>query len=313
LYAGVTSFADGGAIGSVYKSVNGGASWSESATGIAGQDVRALFMDPADATGETVYAGTGGTGANPGGVYRTTDGGATWNSLSIGLPANAALALAIPPRALGAPARIVAGTTAGIWEYTTAPDEDVDGSPSSVENSVLAGDGNDDGIPDAAQSGVASLSAIGSSGAAEGSAPEGTIVRATIDIVAGTCTQLNDSTSLQASLYPPDPIGAADSHAPWGLISFALPDCQNATVHATFHGASFDATWHWRNYGPRIPGDATTFGWYSFAGARRLDAQTWELVIDARRQGNYRGDTDNILFIGGPAKLPDLIFDHGLE
>lgn len=313
LYAGVTSFAAGAALGSVYKSTDGGANWFEASTGIAGQDVRALMFDPADPSGDTVLAGTGGNGANPGGVYRTTDGGATWNSLSIGLPANAALALAIPPRLLGDPLRIVAGTTAGIWEYTAAPDEDVDGAPSAVENGVLAGDGNGDSIPDATQPGVASLSGPGSSGANGQTAPNGSIVRSTIEIVGGGCTQLNDSTSLQAELYPPDPAGAAGSHAPWGLVSFSLPDCGQAIVRITFHGAGFDSSWHWRNYGPRIPGNATTFGWYSFAGARRIDADTWELNIDATRQGNYRDDSGNILFIGGPANLPDLLFGSGFE
>ena len=49
------------------------------------------------------------------------------------------------------------------------------------------------------------------------------------------------------------------------------------------------------------------------AGARRIDAQTWELAIDARRQGNYRNDPSNILFVGGPALLPDRIFDNGVD
>jgi hypothetical protein len=80
-----------------------------------------------------------------------------------------------------------------------------------------------------------------------------------------------------------------------------------------FHGANFDSSWTWRNYGPRTPGDQSSFGWYSYAGARRVDATTWELSIDALRQGNYRPDEHNILFFGGPGKLPDLIFDNGLE
>ncbi len=312
LYAGATSFEVTGPVGSVYKSTNGGANWFEASSGIAGQDVRALLIDTADPSGDTVYAGTGGGGADRGGVFRTTDGGATWNSISIGLPANAALALSLPPRDLGDPSRIVAGTTAGVWEYTSTPDEDVDGAPSAVENSVMSGDGNGDGIQDSIQPGVASLSAIGSSVADGVSAPAG-FVRSTIEIVDGTCTQLNDSNNQKADLYPPDPIGTASSHSPWGLLSFSMPNCSQATVRVTFHGANFGANWKWRNYGPRVPGDAATFGWYSFAGAHRIDAETWELTIDASRQGNYRDDANNILFIGGPGDLPDSIFDHGFE
>ena len=312
LYAGATSFEVTGPVGSVYKSTDGGANWFDASTGIAGQDVRALLIDTEDPSGDTVYAGTGGGAGDPGGVFLTTDGGATWNSISIGLPASAALALSLPPRELGDPTRIVAGTTAGVWEYTSTPDEDVDGAPSAVENIVMSGDGNGDGIQDSIQPGVASLSAIGSSVANGTSAPAG-FVRSTIEITEGTCTQLNDSNNQSADLYPPDPIGSASSHSPWGVLSFSLPNCSQATVQITFHGANFDTDWRWRNYGPRVPGDATTFGWYSFAGARRIDSETWELDIDASRQGNYRDDANNILFIGGPGNLPDSIFDHGFE
>ncbi|HOX70425.1 hypothetical protein [Dokdonella sp.] len=315
LYAGVINFYSSTVAGRVFKTIDGGANWFESSTGIAGQDVRALYLDPMDPTGETLYAGTGGDGANPGGVYVTTNGGANWNSLSIGLPADAVTALAMPARSVGSAPRILVGTNAGVWDYTGAPDPDSDGSPSPVENSVLAGDGNADGTPDASQATVASLSGPGSAIAATTQSPQGSIVQVTVAIVPenGGCTQLNDSTTLLADLYPPDPIGALGSHAPWGLVSFSLPGCSHARVRVTFHGANFTAASKWRNYGPRIPGDATSFGWYSFTGAQRINAQTWELSIDASRQGNYRNDGDNILFVGGPGELPDLIFDNGIE
>lgn len=314
LYAAVVNLYSTPINGRVYKTTNGGANWFETSTGIAGQDVRALLIDPNDPTGETIYAGTGGDGANRGGVYRSTNGGASWNSLSIGLPAYAATALAMPARTTGAAPRILAGTNSGVWDYTAAPDEDADGSPSAVESSVLGGDGNNDGIPDAQQRHVASLGAptnmarptdpvtmgVGSAGS-------------TIVLIPGACTQINDASSLASTLYPPDPAGDAGSHDPWGLASFSLPGCSTATVRVTFHGAAFDDSWAWRNYGPRTPGDVTSFGWYTFAGARRIDATTWELAIDASRQGNYRNDPNNVLFIGGPAFLPDRIFDNGMD
>lgn len=315
LYAGVINFYSPTTIGRVYKTIDGGANWFESSTGIAGQDVRALFIDPMDPTGDTVYAGTGGDGANPGGVFVTTNGGANWNSISLGLPADSATSLAMPARNLGAPARILVGTNAGIWDYTAAADPDADGSPSAVENGVLAGDGNSDGTLDANQTSVASISAPGSVASGQVQAPDGSIVQTTISIVpgSGACTQLNDSTVLQANLYPPDPAGDANSHVPWGLVSFSLPNCSLAKVLVKFHGGAFDENWTWRNYGPRTPGNPNSFGWYSFAGARRIDTQTWELSIDATRQGNYRNDPNDILFIGGPGNLPDVIFDHGFE
>ena len=271
---------------------------------------RALLIDPNDASGNTIYAGTGGDGANPGGVYRSTDGGLTWNSYSIGLPANASTALALPARAPGAPARILAGTNAGVWEFTEVGDEDADGSPTVTEDGVLAGDGNGDGTQDADQTNVASLSTPVVTGM---HSPLGGNVDATVEIAPGsTCTQLNDSYGLSANLYPQDPLGNGSSH-PLGLVHFALPACSASSVRVTFHGANFDSNWKWRNYGPRIPGNENTFGWYTFAGATRIDADTWELRLDALRQGNYRGDANNILFVGGPANLPDVIFDNGFE
>lgn len=299
--------------GSVYKTVDGGANWFEIGAGIAGQDVRALFIDPADPSGNTVYAGSGGDSANPGGVYRTTDGGVTWNSFSIGLPAYSATALAMPARATGAPPRLLAGTSAGVWDFTALPDEDADGVPTAIENDVRGGDGNGDGIPDAQQSNVASLSAPASNAAATNALNANIEVTAAIVGAPGGCTRLNDVTTLQASLYPPDPRGNATSHDPWGLVRFALPACPSATVRVTFHGAAFGPGWIWRNYGPRTPGNLDSFGWYSFGGARRVDAQTWELTLDALRQGNYRNDGNNLLFIGGPGQFDDLLFDHGFD
>ena len=317
LYAGASDLysASGGNNGSVFKSINGGASWSEVGTGISGQDVRALVLDTADVSGNTVYAGTSGSSANPGGVFRTTDGGITWNSFSLGLPSYATTSLALPPRTLGGSSRILAGTPAGVWDYTFVPDEDSDGAPSAVENSVLAGDGNGDGTPDATQPGVASTSGPASLAPDNhgSQSTHGISVAMTTSIITGACTRLNDTSNLQANLFPPDPLGSSTSHDPWGLLRVSLPACSSAKLRVTFHGAAFDSNWTWRNYGPRVPGDVDSFGWYSFAGAKRINAQTWELEIAAGRQGNYRNDPNNILFIGGPALLPDLIFDYGFE
>ncbi len=313
VYAAVVDLYSNPQVGSVYKSNDGGANWSEASTGIAGQDVRALFIDPADATGETIYAGTGGGGANPGGVFRSTNGGASWNSYSLGMPAYSATSLAMPARATGAPARILAGTNAGVWDYTAAADEDADGSPSAIEGNVLGGDGNSDGIPDSQQRGVASLGSPSSAVGHFSETAQGGSAGTTITLMPGTCLQINDASSLQSALYPPDPAGAAGSHDPWGIVSFSLPGCAAATVRVTFHGANFDPNWAWRNYGPRTPGNDDSFGWYTFAGAQRIDATTWELTLDALRQGNYRADPANILFVGGPALLPGRIFDNGFD
>src|SRR4029078_8554530 len=62
--------------GELYKTTNGGTTWSVSNAGITGPDVRALLVDPS--TPGTIYAASGGLRpANPGGDYTRTAGRAT--------------------------------------------------------------------------------------------------------------------------------------------------------------------------------------------------------------------------------------------
>lgn len=80
LYAGTpgTSLFSG-VIGGVYKSSNGGLSWSESGAGLPNNRwVKVITVDPNDP--ETVYVGMWG-----GGVYKSTDGGANWAAIHNGL------------------------------------------------------------------------------------------------------------------------------------------------------------------------------------------------------------------------------------
>ena len=70
---------------SVYKSTNGGNTWT--ASGLTSLDVRALVVDPV--TTSTIYAGT------LGGVYKSTDSGANWSLSSSGLAHTTVRTLAI--------------------------------------------------------------------------------------------------------------------------------------------------------------------------------------------------------------------------
>src|SRR3989442_1489791 len=79
LYAGT-----GG--GGVFKSTDGGGGWTAANTGLCncGPDpdysyVPALAIDPQTPT--TLYAGTSGSG-----VFKSTDGGASWSAVNTGLP-----------------------------------------------------------------------------------------------------------------------------------------------------------------------------------------------------------------------------------
>ena len=206
----------------------------------------------------------------------------------------------MPPRAAGAPARVFVGTSASVWESTLTPDGDDDGAPDAFETQY---DGNNDSVPDATQRNVATFASSTNSG-------PGLVTTA---IVSG-CAQLNNSAHVAANRFPPDTAGDATSHDAWGLVRIEMPACANAVVDVTFHGANFLSGNHvWRNYGPKTPGDEGSFGWYSYANATRMGSQTWRLTIDATRQGNWRPDANNILFIGGPADLPDLIYANSFD
>jgi photosystem II stability/assembly factor-like uncharacterized protein len=68
----------------VFKSSDDGGSWRN--VGLAHPDVFDLAVDPADS--DTVYAGAGrgvgaGTPANPGGVYKSTNGGESWSLVGL--------------------------------------------------------------------------------------------------------------------------------------------------------------------------------------------------------------------------------------
>ena len=70
LYAGTDS-------NGVYKSVNGGASWTAVNAGLTNTTVLALAINPSAPA--TLYAGTFG------GVFKSTDGGGSWTAASTGL------------------------------------------------------------------------------------------------------------------------------------------------------------------------------------------------------------------------------------
>ena len=78
----------GGATGGVIKSIDGGSSWQPIFDDIPSLSIGAMVMDPSDP--ETLYVGTGEANGGGGsvsyggsGVYRTTDGGNSWQHLGL--------------------------------------------------------------------------------------------------------------------------------------------------------------------------------------------------------------------------------------
>ncbi len=91
LYAASPQSNPAGTLGGVYKSTNGGATWTRMVTGLTFKSVQILAIDPVTTT--TLYAGTNG-----GGVFKSTDGAATWNVINSGLGIFNITALAVDPK-----------------------------------------------------------------------------------------------------------------------------------------------------------------------------------------------------------------------
>ncbi|MFA7488791.1 MAG: hypothetical protein WCY72_12035, partial [Lysobacteraceae bacterium] len=291
----------------IFRSDDGGASWTERSVGVVGQDVRHLLVDPVNP--DIVYAaGAGGLAAGSG-VYRSEDGGLTWDSISLGLEGLSVTTLLFDPHE---PARLYAGTVSGVAEYTQVPDDDSDGVPGEIEDQAPnGGDGNFDGVPDSQQSHVASLPGVAGSGArgADG------WVTVWVEALEGSCGRINNMEVVAAQDLPADIArGGGATVFDNGVLRFQLPDCQQADVHVRFHGADHShPAFGWRNYGPRVPGDTISIGWYDFADASRTASDTWTLRLRTGEPGDWFDNGEVIRFVGGAGYLDLSLFADGFE
>jgi photosystem II stability/assembly factor-like uncharacterized protein len=93
----------------VYRSLDGGLSWTAADSGIPGCCVSALAIDPGDSN--TIYAAwTSGQAARVGGIFKSADGGTTWIALDSDLAGGGVLTLAVDPQN---PATLYALTSPG--------------------------------------------------------------------------------------------------------------------------------------------------------------------------------------------------------
>jgi len=90
--------------GAIFKSADGGTSWSAVNTELSAHDILTLAIDPL--TPSTLYAGTSE------GVFKSVDGGASWNAANAGLNATQIKALVIDPQT---PSTLYAGTSKGVF------------------------------------------------------------------------------------------------------------------------------------------------------------------------------------------------------
>ena len=302
-----------GAVSGIYKSINAGASWVQ--VGLARRAVRDIAIDRNNSS--RIYVAVSGTGAEPGGVARSLDSGATWNSISTALPARGAFKIA----ARGS--QLYVGTIAGVYGFFQGPDPDLDNVQSSVEDAAPnGGDLNNDGVPDSTQSNSASFLIKSVNDGNDRRITLGRTNYGNADTVEersilGSCSQLNNTFGIDPELYPIDlgASGIAYDASDLGLVNIELNSCSAAVIDVKFDDGNFidPVNWTWRNYSPTTPGDNNTFAWYTFTGARRLNNTTWRLTINANQLGVYRADSNSILLRGGPAFFPERMFTGGFE
>jgi len=81
--------------GGVFKSTDGGVSWSSASTGMTNNYIESFVISPNYAGDQTIFAGTNG------GVFKTTDGGVNWNAVNTGITGAIITSLAISPNYAG--------------------------------------------------------------------------------------------------------------------------------------------------------------------------------------------------------------------
>lgn len=303
----------------LYKTVDGGANWLPSGTGIPARfDIRALAVDPGDPN--IVYAAGYNLDVvtNPGGLYKSENAGVTWRSISIGLPATSATAIEIDPVN---PSTVHVGTRVGLWSLTQVPDADGDGAPDATENGIQGGDGNGDGVQDSIQGDV------GSTGVALRRPAKGLGgSNVTIDLFQSVsasnpnnpCTQNVDVSGQLALQFGRDYWNGTNLYYgyPDDVVQFEIVDCESAVVDITYHSENFNEYgWSFRFYGPGMPGDSSNVKWWDFnSRAVKLNSKTWRVTLDNDEFGSYRPPASNLIrFIGGPACFDDRLHVNGFE
>ena len=92
----------------VFKSTNGGASWTAGNSGMVSEYIKSLAIDPTNS--QTVYAGTWSFG-----VFKSTNGGASWTAANTGMVHTNVYSLAIDPTSSQT---VYAGTNGGVFKST---------------------------------------------------------------------------------------------------------------------------------------------------------------------------------------------------
>jgi photosystem II stability/assembly factor-like uncharacterized protein len=233
--------------GGVFKSVNGGGSWSAVNTGLDHRMVYSLAIDPV--TPEILYAGTA-----LGGVYKSIDSGESWSPASSGLAAMFIQSLALDP---AAPTTLYAGTSSGVFKSV-----DSGGNWSAMNNGLTSTSVQDLAIDPATPATVyAGTSGGGAFKSTDGGAnwsaintglPGGTVLGLAIDPVTPATLYAGTGGS---GVYKSTDGGANWSVANTGQTEPAVNDltinpATPATVYAATSGGVFKSTDAGANWSP---------------------------------------------------------------
>jgi photosystem II stability/assembly factor-like uncharacterized protein len=109
-FCGIELFGSGG--NGVWRSSDGGTTWSRMTSGLTAYTITAIVRDPANP--DVVYVGGGSD--YQAAVFRSSDGGSTWTSVSTGLPTHGVMTLMADSRTTGV---LYAGTYGdGVFKTT---------------------------------------------------------------------------------------------------------------------------------------------------------------------------------------------------
>ena len=287
--------------GVVYKTTNGGESWFFSGNGLGHKDVRDLIVDPQ--TGDVYAAVVDPNRWGDGGIFVSKDGGASWFSMNVGLPADSgAYKLALDNS--GPNSVIHAGTSRGVQSFELLQDDDADGVSSFVESDApYGGDGNEDGVLDQIQPDVASLLVSHTT-----LHDVSSYITVSLTGLAGNCSALQDVSGLgMLDHLPPEDI----YEAPFNGLRLRIPDCEQAQIELIYHGADFASpSYEIRAYGPDFTDENNT-RWHTILSTVTGERWTFELSDGAPGDANLNDDV--IVFQGAAKRLVEVIFSDGME
>lgn len=295
LYASANDINTG--ISSLYKSVDGAATWLPVGAGLPPRDIRDILID----SDSHVYVAMGSVDGNPGGVFVSQDGGASWHSISVGLEHTGyALKLAIDES--GTYKRLYAGTEKSVQIIDLVPDSDWDGVPDSVESAGFAAlDANGDGMADTQQPAVATVNAASLQ---RGSANPLTV---SIEALSGNCPGLENVRALDLLSVPL--LDGVDFSL--GGLAFEIADCQQARVTLTYHNAAgFGPGWQLHAYIPETRG-GDFYLWQAEDTAALSGNQASFVLTDG--QGSEIGTADGRLVFQGAMGYQEVVFSGTFE